>query len=141
MNRAVQLKSKEYPEGFPECGSDALRYGLLAYMQQPRSINLDIKQIIGYREFCNKIWQSAKFGLMCIPRDFAYNRNFDHEPLLFINKWILSRFNKAVKDVNQNFDNYDFGNVTISFQNFWRDNLCDIYLEAIKPIIYGTDEQ
>ncbi|KAL4446025.1 hypothetical protein ABPG74_011017 [Tetrahymena malaccensis] len=140
MNRAVQLKSKEYPEGFPECGSDALRYGLLAYMQQPRSINLDIKQIIGYREFCNKIWQSSKFGLMYIPRDFKYNRSFEYDQLIFINKWILFRFNKAVKDVNQYFDKYDFGNVTIAFQNFWRDILCDIYLEAIKPIIYGTDE-
>lgn len=46
---------KEYPSGFPECGSDALRFGLLAYMQQPRAINLDIQQIIGYRQFCNKV--------------------------------------------------------------------------------------
>lgn len=106
---------KEYPSGFPECGSDALRFGLLAYMQQPRAINLDIQQIIGYRQFCNKIWQSAKFSLRCIPRDFTYSREFNVESLLFINKWILSRFNKAVKDINGNFDTHDFGNVTIGF--------------------------
>lgn len=76
---------------------------------------------------------------MCIPRDFKYTRKFDYPSLLFINKWILSRLNKAVTDVNNAFDSYDFGNVTIGFQNFWRDNLCDIYLEAIKPTIYGTN--
>lgn len=78
---------------------------------------------------------------MCIPRDFNYTRDFDYESLSFVNKWVLSRFNKAVKDVNDHFDAYDFGNVTIGFQNFWRDSLCDIYLEAIKPVINSTDEE
>lgn len=52
---------------------------------------------------------------MCIPRDFKYSREFNSDSLLFMNKWILSRFNRAVKDINANFDSYDFGNVTIGF--------------------------
>ncbi|EGR34740.1 valyl-tRNA synthetase, putative [Ichthyophthirius multifiliis] len=142
QNRAIQLKKKEYPEGFPECGSDALRFGLLAYMQQARNINLDIKRVIGYREFCNKIWQSVKFGLMYIPREnFIYTRNeYFQNPsnlqnLTFLNKWILTRFNQASKNINEAFDKYDFGNATIFFQNFWKYEFCDIYLEAVKPIL------
>jgi len=63
MNRSMDNKRKEFPEGFPECGSDALRFGLLSYMMQGRFINLDIKKVIEFRQFCNKIWQSFKFGL------------------------------------------------------------------------------
>lgn len=55
---AKTIKSKEvdFPDGIPECGSDALRFGLLAYMQRALNINLDVLRIIGYRQFCNKIW-------------------------------------------------------------------------------------
>lgn len=72
LDKAIKLKSEDYPEGFPECGSDALRFGLLAYMMQTRSINFDIKRIIGYREFCNKIWQSFRLALVRVPKDFQF---------------------------------------------------------------------
>ena len=56
QQRSINEKTEEFPNGIQECGSDALRFGLLCYLTQNRSINLDIKRIIGYRNFCNKIW-------------------------------------------------------------------------------------
>merc|ERR1712127_656000 len=52
-------KQKEFPDGIPECGTDALRFSLLAYMVQS-SINLDVKRVVGYRQFCNKLWNINK---------------------------------------------------------------------------------
>lgn len=114
LTRAKALKNKEYPEGFPQCGSDALRFGLLSYMMQGRFINFDIKRIISHREFCNKIWQTIRFGLLMFPKDFKYQENqFAFKNMHFINKWILTKLNKAIKGVNDNFDKYYFGDATI----------------------------
>lgn len=49
VDRSLKEKEKEFPEGIPECGSDALRFGLLSYMQKCTNVNLDVKRIIGYR--------------------------------------------------------------------------------------------
>lgn len=102
VNRSIDAKRKDFPEGFPECGSDALRFGLLAYMMQGRFINLDIKKVVSYRNFCNKIWQTFKFGLSKIPRDYAtYNaRRFKSSELCLLNRWIYSRLAKTVETVN-----------------------------------------
>ena len=67
--RTTELKRKEFPEGIQECGSDALRLGLLSYMVQS-SINLDLKKVIFFREFCNKLWNIIKFALGNFPEDF-----------------------------------------------------------------------
>ena len=61
QDASIRKLKHEFGEGIPVCGSDALRFGLLSYMVQSRSINLDIKKIINLRQFCNKIWQSYKF--------------------------------------------------------------------------------
>ena len=53
----------DFPDGIPECGADALRFGLLAYTLQGRDVNLDINRVVAYRQFCNKLWNVAKFAL------------------------------------------------------------------------------
>ena len=108
--RATKDKQKEFPEGIPECGSDSLRFGLLAYMFKGQFINLSINRVVGYREFGNKLWQTIKFGSLNIPKDFPYDDDaFKFADAAFINRWALSRLNKTVQSVNKALDNYDFG--------------------------------
>lgn len=116
LKKASENKKKEFPEGFPECGSDALRFALLSYIMQSRDINLDIKRIIGYREFGNKIWNTFKFGILNFPEDFVYQPetiNFGSENLL--NQWILLQLNDTVKEVNLYYEQFIFGQATQSF--------------------------
>jgi len=110
-------------------------------MVQSRSINLNISRIAGYREFCNKIWNTFKFGY----RQFAEAKEYDEKTynpnkLLFLNQWILAKLNKAIKGVINNYTKYLFGEAAMAFYSFWKYELCDIYLEATKPIFNGTNE-
>jgi valyl-tRNA synthetase len=62
IERAKKDQSADFPDGIPECGSDALRFELLAYTVQGRDVNLDIKCVVGYRNFCNKLWNATRFA-------------------------------------------------------------------------------
>ena len=72
LKQAIEGQKRDYPQGIPECGTDALRFALCAYTTQGRDINLDILRVQGYRFFCNKIWNATKFALMYLG-DFKYN--------------------------------------------------------------------
>jgi valyl-tRNA synthetase len=63
VERAKKTNELEFPAGIPECGANALRFGLLAYTVQGRDINLDVSRIVAYRMFCNKLWNATRFAL------------------------------------------------------------------------------
>lgn len=134
QDASIRKQKHEFAKGIPECGSDALRFGLLSYMVQSRSINLNINKIISFRQFCNKIWQTFKF----VKPKIDLIKNFDQElvpmKLNFLNSWILGKLNKMIKDINNNFDNYGLGEAANAFYNFWLYELCDNYLQATKPV-------
>lgn len=134
-------QARDYPKGIPECGTDALRFALLAYTSQGRDINLDVLRVQGYRFFCNKIWQAVRFTLMQLGSEYR------PEPFKLTGKeskvdlWILSRAAHAVNRCNAGMDAYNFTQVTQTLYEFWLYDLCDIYLEAVKPVIAsGTEE-
>jgi valyl-tRNA synthetase len=64
IEKAKQGQKQDFPNGIPECGTDAMRFALCVYMTQARDINLDILRVQGYRFFCNKLWNATKFALM-----------------------------------------------------------------------------
>lgn len=72
LKRAMEGQKRDYPQGIPECGTDALRFALCAYTSQARDINLDILRVQGYRFFCNKIWNATKFALMYLDSNLSY---------------------------------------------------------------------
>lgn len=137
--RAEQGQRADYPQGIPECGTDAMRFALCAYMSQGRDINLDINRVEGYRHFCNKIWNATRFALMSIGSDAVHLEGPPAAPERPMDRWILSRLSAAAELCNAGFACYDFPQVTTAIYNFWLYELCDVYLESLKPVFQGGD--
>ncbi|KAL6724591.1 hypothetical protein Aduo_019467 [Ancylostoma duodenale] len=134
-------QARDYPKGIPECGTDALRFALLAHTSQGRDINLDVLRVQGYRFFCNKIWQAVRFTLMQLGSDYKAEPFKISGKESIMDKWILSRVGYAVARCNYGMDTYNFTQFTTTLYEFWLYDLCDIYLEAVKPVIAsGNDE-
>lgn len=64
IDKAKAGQKQDFPNGIPECGTDAMRFALCSYLTQARDINLDILRVQGYRFFCNKLWNATKFALL-----------------------------------------------------------------------------
>ncbi|XP_061475249.1 valine--tRNA ligase [Rhineura floridana] len=141
IERAKQGQKSDYPNGIPECGTDALRFALCAYTSQGRDINLDVNRILGYRHFCNKLWNATKFAIRGLGDGFQPQPS--PEPSgseSLIDLWILSRLSNAVELCDAGFRAYDFPGITTAVYNFWLYELCDVYLECLKPVFASPDE-
>jgi len=143
FDKAKKGQKDMFPDGIPECGTDALRFSLCAYNQQGRDMNLDVLRIQGYRHFCNKLWNATKFAMLNFSDSFVPEDNIDKilDRALPMDKWILSRLSAATIASNEGFQTYDFPKTTTAIYNFWLYDLCDVYLESIKPVFLGNDEE
>lgn len=143
IEKAKAGQKQDYPQGIPECGSDALRFALCAYITQARDINLDINRVLGYRFFCNKLWNATKFALLYFSGDERYDTQLTlNEQSNKMDAWILSRLSATIETCNNGFDSYDFAAVTSACYAFWLYDVCDVYLECLKPIFQsGSTEQ
>lgn len=140
VERAKKGQKADFPNGIPECGTDAMRFALCAYITPGRDINLDIKRVEGYRHFCNKLWNAVKFTLMTLGPDFVPNPTNDLTGSESkVDLWILSCLWTTTDEVNKGFENYDFPKSTNACYHFWLYQLCDLYLEALKPVIQSND--
>lgn len=142
IEKAKQGQKTDFPNGIPECGTDALRFALCAYMLQGRDINLDINRVVGYRKFCNKLWNATKFALMSLSKNFKPTEKIQltgNEQA--VDKWILSRLSAAVEMCNRAFEEYDFPLATTACYNFWLYELCDVYLESLKSVFQSGDDE
>uniref|UniRef100_H9GP70 valine--tRNA ligase n=1 Tax=Anolis carolinensis TaxID=28377 RepID=H9GP70_ANOCA len=137
MAPAIICNKSDYPNGIPECGTDALRFALCAYTSQGRDINLDVNRILGYRHFCNKLWNATKFAIRGLGEGFQPQTSGSES---LIDRWILSRLSHAVELCDTGFQAYDFPGITTAIYNFWLYELCDVYLECLKPVFAGQDE-
>ena len=143
IKEATSDKKKRFPTGIPECGTDALRFGLMSYMIQ-NSINLDVQRVVGYRQFCNKLWNIVKFALTNLPEGFVpdvLGPDAEDMKLSLADKWILTKLSNVVDKTNQQFGNYEFGLMAMGLYDFWLKELADVYIEALKPVMKGTDEE
>ncbi|XP_071548301.1 valine--tRNA ligase isoform X1 [Panulirus ornatus] len=249
--KAKEGQKQDYPQGIPECGTDALRFALCAYTSQGRDINLDVLRVNGYRNFCNKLWNATKFALMNIGQDFipykslqtllemvksarskctaqlnrssyssnntklrnchvaslselnknleqfSYIKGFtptqadvcvmeklkagmshsqyphllrwychmssyseaerkllpetsdspltstsEHREKLdlsMMDRWMLSQLAIAVKECNIAFEEFNFPRATTALYNLWWYQICDVYLECLKPVMYSDN--
>jgi valyl-tRNA synthetase len=130
----------KYPQGLQPMGADALRFTLASLTQQGRDIKLSIERIEGYKAFCNKIWNAARFALMNMG-------DFTVDPKVFVtahslslsDRWILSRLNVCVDEVGKALQQYQFGEAaSVLYQFLWRE-FCDWYIELSKSALRGED--
>jgi valyl-tRNA synthetase len=119
-----------------EYGTDALRFTLASMASPGRDIKLAEERIEGYRNFANKIWNAARFILMNLdgPREAVPPKD---RP--FADRWILSRLNRTVREVNAALDQYRFDQAASHLYQFIWHEYCDWYLEMIKPALQNKD--
>ncbi len=121
-------------------GADAMRFSLTALATQGRDIKLSMPVIEGYRNFINKIWNASRFTVMNLE---GYNAESipSEDELSTYDKWILTRLNRTINEVEQSIETYEFDKAASSIYQFFWAEYCDWYLELIKPILYGNNEQ
>ncbi|XP_067111873.1 valine--tRNA ligase, mitochondrial [Osmerus mordax] len=133
---ATEAQSKDFPQGIPECGTDALRFALCSYKAQGEDISLSVSQVLSGRRFCNKMWQTVRFTLGVLEERGAELGTLNQmSPLSCMDRWVCSRLYNTVLQCEQGFENYELQAVTSALHSFWLHSLCDIYLECIKPIL------
>jgi valyl-tRNA synthetase len=119
-------------------GTDAFRFTLAAFAAQGRDVKMSEKRVEGYRNFINKIWNAARFALTHIDKSY---KNITTEPLSLVDRWILSRLYRVSGKVSEALESYRFNDAAGALYNFVWHELCDWYLEAIKPTLYGKEGQ
>ena len=130
---------KQFPNGIPDYGTDALRFTFAALASTGRDIRFDMNRIEGYRNFCNKIWNAARYVLMNVEGRELANGSAAIANLSLPDRWILSRLSKTVDALPGHFDSYRFDLAARALYEFIWNEYCDWYLELTKPILQNPD--
>ncbi|HEX9860312.1 MAG TPA: valine--tRNA ligase, partial [Nitrospirota bacterium] len=119
-------------------GTDAFRFTMAAMAAQGRDVKLSEERIEGYRNFCNKIWNAARFMHMNLG-GFEAGALVKEGLATLPDRWIVSRMNAVAGNVEKALSEYRFNDAAGELYQFMWHEYCDWYLELIKPVLYGED--
>lgn len=129
---------KEYPDGIPSYGTDALRFTLAAMAAQGRDVRMSLSRVEGYRNFSTKLWNAARFTQMneCI-RQEGFDPADCNET---VNRWIAGEMERTTRKVTESIETHRYNEAAGAIYNFIWHIYCDWYLELIKTVLNGNDK-
>lgn len=137
--KVAKATKKEFPEGLKAYGTDALRLTYTALASTSRDIIFDIGRMEGYRNFCNKLWNAARFVFMNVEgQDCGLAQP---KELSIADHWIFSRLNNCVEQCHQHIAEYRFDQLATAIYEFVWNDYCDWYLELSKVTLNSHDSE
>ena len=129
-----QSTRKQFPQGIAAFGTDALRFTFCSLASTGRNIQFEMSRIEGYRNFCNKLWNAARYVLMnTIDKDSSLG----DEPIVFsvADRWVVSLLQHTIAQLTEHLNHYRFDLAAQALYEFIWYTYCDWYLELAKPIL------
>ncbi|MBV6418578.1 MAG: Valine--tRNA ligase [Steroidobacteraceae bacterium] len=127
---------RQFPQGIEPYGTDALRFTFAALATQSRDISFDLGRVAGYRNFCNKLWNAARFALLMV-ESTGDTGAADASDFPIADRWIRSRLGRTLEAVDAAFAEYRFDYAATALYEFTWYEFCDWYLELAKPVLQG----
>lgn len=139
-----QDTKREFPQGIPAYGCDALRFTFMAMASTGRDIRFELSRCEGYRNFCNKLWNAARFSIFKYQQLSGNTTPMksaeDTATLNLCNRWLHSRLHRTIEMVEQAVEKYRFDLMANALYDFVWHDFCDWYIEMIKPLTHRYND-
>ena len=137
--KIAQRTRRQYPDGIPSFGADAVRFTFASLATFNRTLNFDLNRCDGYRNFCNKLWNATRFVLMNVEGRDCGQDDAQPKTLTFVDRWLLGRLQQAKQDITTGIEQFRFDLAAKALYEFAWDEYCDWYVELAKVQLADAD--